>query len=415
MITYQNRQLVGSNTIASDYPKINLNSDEIKTDLESLQGQVNNLTVGASNDSIGVYSIIGSGTNAITGSFVGIASYYAGLKINLTIENNNTGAVTLNINGLGASSVKMYDYLGNKINLVNDDFVKNTIYQLTFDGIDFIVINKEIQKGNKNLLVNSNFKVSEIVNQRGESTYNSTGYTIDMWFARLPNATDVLDRSEEYLKLTQSLTGGNNFVYIVQQFENKTEFKNKTVTFTVKVKGTAGNIIRLYRTENGIQKSPSQFTLTGNEDIFSTTFTNIDTSLDSIKIDTGNIAQTIYLYFAKLEFGGIATKFEDDDPAIKLIKCQRYLYRKSFFTLGIMRNTTLCLSQLLFNMYKSPILLNTYNSTIYTNKVISSVNNAISSVNKDRAYFQTIIDSADSIPIGTTVEVNAEVLLSAEL
>jgi hypothetical protein len=69
--------------------------------LDTLKGTIDSAVLAASNANIGVYSINAIGTDTLTGT-VSDLTYFGGLKINLTIANNNTGAVTFNLNALGA-------------------------------------------------------------------------------------------------------------------------------------------------------------------------------------------------------------------------------------------------------------------------------------------------------------------------
>ncbi len=63
-----------------------------------------------------------------------LASYTTGLKVSFKAANNNTGTVTININGLGAKTIKRAtganDLLGN-------DLVSGGLYDIGYDGTNF--------------------------------------------------------------------------------------------------------------------------------------------------------------------------------------------------------------------------------------------------------------------------------------
>lgn len=109
--------------------------------INSLAGVVQNITVTDSNANIGVYSLNASGTNTITTTFSGL-TYFAGLKINLSIANDNTGAVTVNLNSLGAKN--LYKVVKNvKTALSARDIRQGEIACMQYDGTDFILLNGE--------------------------------------------------------------------------------------------------------------------------------------------------------------------------------------------------------------------------------------------------------------------------------
>lgn len=64
-----------------------------------------------------------------------LTSYTAGVCVAIKIHAANTGASTININGLGAKSIK--DSKGN--NLTSGKLVLNSIYTLRYDGTNFIL------------------------------------------------------------------------------------------------------------------------------------------------------------------------------------------------------------------------------------------------------------------------------------
>jgi hypothetical protein len=108
--------------------------------LSDLQNQIDSISTADSNATIGVYSVTATGTNTLAGSVTGL-TYFGGLKINLKIENNNTGAVTFNLNALGAKNLRKLDGTGTKVALEPRDLLAGKVAQLEYDGTDFILIN----------------------------------------------------------------------------------------------------------------------------------------------------------------------------------------------------------------------------------------------------------------------------------
>ncbi|MTI49447.1 MAG: hypothetical protein FH761_16565, partial [Firmicutes bacterium] len=107
--------------------------------IQSLRSSIDSITTADSNADIGVYSIAdNSNTNNYEGTVTGL-SYFSGLKVNLLTANQNTASSTLNLNSLGAKSIKVLDTKGNKHDLTGKEIYG--IAQLEYDGTDFILIN----------------------------------------------------------------------------------------------------------------------------------------------------------------------------------------------------------------------------------------------------------------------------------
>ncbi len=80
------------------------------------------------------YALV-TGTDTLTASLSpGVASYVTGLQALIEIVNNNTGAVTINFDSLGAKTIKKN---GGADDLVADDFIAGGIYAIAYDGVNF--------------------------------------------------------------------------------------------------------------------------------------------------------------------------------------------------------------------------------------------------------------------------------------
>ncbi len=174
---------------------------------------------------------------------------------------------------------------------------------------------------NPNLIINSNFKVSELVNQRGSTSYTSGGYCVDMWRKIQSGTADEVDLTGTYLKLIK--TTANTTYFTFSQYMENTVYANK-MTITLKIKGTVGKQIEILRKMSNAFVV-SSYTLTGNDDTLSLTFdASVGFSGAEIRLSS---PQTVTLYYIKAEVGTKSTTFIDDDNATKLVKCQRYLQK----------------------------------------------------------------------------------------
>lgn len=79
-----------------------------------------------------------AGTNTLTATLSpALAAYFAGLVVYIVAANANTGAVTLNLNGLGAKSIVNYDLSA----VVSGEIEAGAMLTLVYDGTRFIWAN----------------------------------------------------------------------------------------------------------------------------------------------------------------------------------------------------------------------------------------------------------------------------------
>lgn len=87
-----------------------------------------------------VYSVAGVGTNAVAVTEGKIATYFDGLKISLSLDNDMSAASSIDINTQGIKDLKYYDSDG-----VLQDFEtgkKEDRYLFEYDGVQFILLSK---------------------------------------------------------------------------------------------------------------------------------------------------------------------------------------------------------------------------------------------------------------------------------
>lgn len=84
-------------------------------------------------DGAGTYLTSVSGTNTITAAVTGLAAYAAGQVFRFIAAGANTGAVTLNINALGAKAITKQGTTA----LVSGDIVSGSTVVVVYDGTQF--------------------------------------------------------------------------------------------------------------------------------------------------------------------------------------------------------------------------------------------------------------------------------------
>jgi len=111
------------------------------TFVESYATVLTNLTADAAQTGVGVFRPIWYGTAAGTDTYTATltavvpTAYYAGMTVNLMFGITNTGAATINLNGLGAKAIRKGT--GGATALSASDLVITKIYTLIYDGTNF--------------------------------------------------------------------------------------------------------------------------------------------------------------------------------------------------------------------------------------------------------------------------------------
>lgn len=178
---------------------------------------------------------------------------------------------------------------------------------------------------NPDLLDNPDFSI----NQRGETSY-SDGYTVDRW--RVYNGK--VDVGSGYVTLEAQ--DASTVASLRQTMENSPGLAGKTVTFSVDWDIlNAGSRCCLQLKYNNEWSQQAFFTEVGRNISAATVQlpAELTTSVEAaIMIHTPVTAEVVgkaKLYSAKLEIGSAATPFIPPDPAVELMKCQRYYQVRS--------------------------------------------------------------------------------------
>lgn len=139
----------------------------------------------------------------------------------LSFQNNNTGAVTLNVNGLGAVSVKKVDGTGALVALTTGDLKVGALYKLVYDGTQF-----QVSIDASTLLVGTVNRISKFTpdgSHLGNSLLldNGVDVLIDNG-AKLKNATSTYS-----LDLTGGILSYTSFFAFSETGTERARFQNK--------------------------------------------------------------------------------------------------------------------------------------------------------------------------------------------
>lgn len=114
----------------------NTNIRNASTVTRSNHAAINDQLTDAKSSRIQAISL--SGTNTYTTNITWLSSYQTGLNFLATFVNGNTSSATLNINSLGAKTLKKFSG-GSLADLSSGDISNGQIYQLVYDGTFFQV------------------------------------------------------------------------------------------------------------------------------------------------------------------------------------------------------------------------------------------------------------------------------------
>ena len=272
---------------------------------------------------------------------------------------------------------------------------------------------------NPNLLINPDFAV----NQRGNSDYNSNGYAVDGWKLQINGSGNSGSYNAETHVLSGSVLDKNGYYVNVSQFvEEPVRFVGKTMTVSAGMSELDKfALVAIWRTEGTTTTNvaATPYNLEADKVL---TFTMPSDLTEASKIRV--VLQTrgsVKLDWAKLELGSAATPFVPPDPAMELLKCQRYLYRLTQW--GRVRLCEYTANFLRFAI-ATPVAMRAKPSLINAdNLVVRSLN-----INEELPGFTYEVDSCPGNQIlikankanhgvtdGTIVASGGDVLFSAEL
>lgn len=197
---------------------------------------------------------------------------------------------------------------------------------------------------NPNLLINPDFRI----NQRGATSYERQGYSVDRW--KISNVTVTPNANGGITVKNDKYENTGTFVQIL---ENATEDDSTLSCYVTSVSGT----VTMVSDDN------SQVVLKQGLNVV---HTSMSTKNFTISLNQGT---SVTIKWVKLEQGKVATEFIAPNPAEEMMKCQRYLiYVPS------------CMVGYRFDTYIYVYLVNLKNMRIDGTCKVSGINNDTSLV-----------------------------------
>ena len=257
-----------------------------------------------------------------TGCYQLGSSSYAKLSLNFPLE--GVGGF-LKVECQGNVRTQTYYAFAGKSNFVRvfyRHYFKNAetgeVYWSDWDekiGVDNV--------SNPNLLDNPDFKI----NQRGLSVYTASAqYTVDRWLHNTVDGFRVYPQTDGGINLNATLVpDGTAKATLLQYIENYTKLLGKTVTISCKLKDLSTVYTKevVIPTSAGSTKALNISYSQNNLDIF--LYYNGSNRLSfNIRINVVDLYKTIIFEWVKLELGSCPTPFVPPNPALELLKCQRY-------------------------------------------------------------------------------------------
>lgn len=251
-------------------------------------------------------------------SFDGTANVTPGVTGTLPVANGGTGQTDLADVTVGnATSAETAEKVANALTVtVNGE-------ETEYDGSADAAVT--VSASNPNLLYNSNFAI----NQRGNSSYTSTGYTFDGWRKTSSTGT-VYFNTSPYPPINNciyfSATSG---VYLRQYLEISLK-RSTTYTITIGYHTTTSVYISketsyTFTTPSGTSSTSTTWTpFTGYQ---VTIYPSGPLASGHAYVQFGRTSSsgtTYYFHYIKLEEGSVETPYEFPNPATELLKCQRY-------------------------------------------------------------------------------------------
>jgi len=204
-----------------------------------------------------------------------------------------------------------------------------------------------IGAGRRNILINGDFKVSQRGDYSSATSVSSSTYYLDRWKTDISGVTATIQRQTVTLpdgtqtysaKMAATSTVANSYLQLQQFVEIFPYMQGRTVTMSAWVRSNRQVRLRLEASFN--YDSLKSHSGSGNWEYITQTVT-LGTSLSTLKFgvilwnssgaNTGtstgaNITSGDYLEFAnyQVEFGKVATPFEQRSYGEELILCQRY-------------------------------------------------------------------------------------------
>lgn len=240
---------------------------------------------------------------------------------------------------------------------------------------------------NPNLLINPDFKI----NQRGQSTYSSTGVggTVDRWIGT--NVKTVVNSDDTVTVSSLSGTG-----YYTQHEEKVSYGKH---TYSIYVQAITGTVKAFYKNKD--LKDNELGTLKQGLN----TFTSVDDGFKSFLLSIAG-GSSVTLKYAKVEQGTVATSFIAPNPAEELTKCYRFKYIGK----AVLRGR--CTANQVFGFTKDlPTKLRTKPTTTFKSKNSYNVNTVDVTLAEENnaVYLAGTAENTNQTVIEVVLDLDAEI------
>lgn len=240
---------------------------------------------------------------------------------------------------------------------------------------------------NPNLLINPDFKI----NQRGQSTYSSTGVggTVDRWVGT--NVKTVVNSDDTVTASSLSGTG-----YYTQHEEKVSYGKH---TYSIYVQAITGTVKAFYKNKD--LKDNELGTLKQGLN----TFTSVDDGFKSFFLSIAG-GSSVTLKYAKVEQGTVATSFIAPNPAEELTKCYRFKYIGK----AVLRGR--CTANQVFGFTKDlPTKLRTKPTTTFKSKNSYNVNTVDVTLAEENnaVYLAGTAENTNQTVIEVVLDLDAEI------
>ena len=291
-----------------------------------------------------------------------------GEGINLNVSVEEFESVVRRVTNLETNGVQVADTLAIGSTVLWDD--RNQLPD-AWEYVDYDICPKQ-------LLINNDFQI----NQRGQTSYTSNEYTLDMWYKH-KNGSGTVGNVEKIDNGIRIVNDDYTNVFLNQKISNY--YKGKSVTLVGKFNNVIGSAyLRISKaTSIGINNVAYGNVEITEDGIFTTT---VDIPLDSLDDDSYEYLKvqiavksnsSVEIEYIDMFEGEVAYPHRKVDYAIALMKCQRYLKIMvlnwaGYITTGSMQQTFL---------FETPMISN---PTVLVRPGTKVINNVNYSASKDR-------------------------------
>lgn len=235
---------------------------------------------------------------------------------------------------------------------------------------------------NPNLLINPDFKI----NQRGATSYEKQGYSVDRW--KIWNVTVTPSESGGITVKNDKYEDTGTFIQIL---ENATECDSTLSCYVESVSGTV----------TMVADDDSQVILKQGLNVV---HTSQSTKNFTIFLNRGT---SITLKWVKLEQGKVATAYIVPNPADELVKCRRYYNSSVLHFYGVCNSIgSLNEDLVLYRHFRTPPTFST-NATYSKNVTVSTL--ALKGSNDGGYYLYVRTPTSGTYELDLTINADAEI------